>query len=95
MLIDQCTKGRNISENQGAAVRKGNSLVLREGGGTETMAAVQDEARRWRRKELSKAREFLKNRESGQLRNESGSCFDRIKLKEVLIILETFSSTSQ
>jgi len=92
MLIDQCTKGRNVSGNQGATVRKGNSLILREGDGTETMTAVQNEARRWWRKELSEAKEFLKNRESGQLHNGARSCFDRIKLKEVLIILETFQA---
>jgi serine/threonine protein kinase len=94
MLIDQCTKGRNVSGNQGEIVRKGNSLVLREGNGTDTMTEVQDKARRWWRKELSKGKEFLKNRESGQLRGEAGSCFDRIKLKEVLMMLKTFSSTS-
>ncbi len=92
-IIDACTKGRKEGGGMGEGiVRKGNKLVIRGGDGTETAGMVQEEARRWWRRELEVAEGWLERREE-RIRSSDGDVediFGRPKLREVLEMLEGF-----
>jgi len=95
VLIDRGTKGRNGrgSGHGGGIVRRRNCLVLREGDGTETMEAVQNEATRWWKIELEDAEEYLEKIEDKKMNGDTEDWFGRPKLREVLEMLEDFQTT--